>query len=138
MTILSREEFANRVISIAGELPKFVPQAIYDEDGDCIEFLMKPDAFRAERLDELVTVYWSQDTGDLIGSMIKGVSKFYKELTKQMPGFQIEIHDGPVRLVHLFRARLWSKQSDAKTVRIYQKLIEAASETLVEGELCSS
>lgn len=33
-----------------------------------------------------------------------------------MPGFQIEIKGGRVRLVHLFRARLWSSAKDPQDI----------------------
>ena len=57
-----------------------------------------------------------------------------------MPGFRIEIDDGRTRLVHIFRARLWSSSGqpqDTETL-IYRKLIDVAeqSEVEVDGELC--
>jgi hypothetical protein len=45
---------------------------VYDPDGACIEFLAKPEPFYAERIDDLVTVYYSQDTHEVIGSLLKG------------------------------------------------------------------
>jgi len=80
--------------------------ATYDPDGDCIEFLAKPDPFYAERVDALVTVYCSQESNEVVGSLIKGVSRFCHKLLDKMPGFKIEIQDGRVSLVHIFRARL--------------------------------
>ena len=59
---------------------QFRPTATYDPDGDCIEFLAKPDPFYAERVDDLVTVYYSQETNEVIGSLIKGVSRFCQEI----------------------------------------------------------
>src|SRR3984957_3426443 len=108
MTVTSHAEFAKRMMLLARPAEQFRPTATYDPDGDCIEFLAKPEPFFAERVDELVTVYYSQETGEVIGSLLKGVSTFCKELLERMPGFQIEIRDNRVRLVHLFRARLWS------------------------------
>src|SRR5713226_4287966 len=102
MTVTSNEEFAKRMLLLARPAGQFRPTATYDRDGDCIEFLAKPDAFYAERVDDLVTVYYSQETGEVIGSLIKGVSKFCNDFLKKMPGFKIEIYDGRVRLVHLF------------------------------------
>jgi hypothetical protein len=127
---------------LARPAEQYRPTATYDSDGDCIEFLAKPDPFYAERIDDLVTVYYSQETGEIIGSLVKGVSKFCSEFSKRNPGFRIIIEDGPVRLEHIFLARLWSAEQDRTAIRTlaYKKLIEVANETdvEVEGELCFS
>lgn len=138
MTVTTNSEFARRMTLLARSADQFKPTATYDRDGDCIEFLAKPDAFYAERIDDLVTVYCSQETDEVIGSLIKGVSKFCVEVEGKLPGFKIEIHDGPVRLQHIFQARLWSgpfKPNEMPTL-IYRKLIEIAGVAVVEGELC--
>ena len=53
-----------------------------------------------------------------------------------LPGFKIEIHDGRVKLEHIFRARLWSLQLAPRSMPtlMYQKLIEVAEESDVETE----
>lgn len=142
MNVLSNDEFAERVMAMARPLDKFEPTATYDPDGDCIEFFTKPDSFYAKRVDDLVTVYYSDDTDEIIGSLIKGVSGFCKKITEVMPGFVIEIRDGRTRLVHLFRARLWTSKwgrTDPVT-RIYEMLIKTAeeSEVDVEAGACST
>lgn len=138
MTVTSNEEFAKRMMLLARPADQFRPTATYDSDGDCIEFLAKPDPFYAERVDDLVTVYYSQETGEVIGSLIKGVSPFCSEFSKRNPGFRIVVEDGPVRLEHIFLARLWSSLLDRKAIKTltYKKLIEVAGATEVEGELC--
>jgi hypothetical protein len=138
MSTTSNAEFAKRMLLLGRLAEQYRPTATYDPDGDCIEFLAKPDPFYAERVDDLVTVYYSQETGEIIGSLIKGVARFCSEFSKKNPGFKIIIEDGPVRLEHLFLARLWSSTEDRKALRTlaYKKLIEVAGETEVEGELC--
>ena len=137
----SNQDFAKRMTLMAGDAKKFKPTATYDPDGDCIEFLAKPDPFYAERVDDLVTVYYSQETDELIGSLIKGVSKFCRELLRQMPGFKIEIQDRRVKLQHIFQARLWSGEfgpHDFVTLA-YEKLIELSDDMEVDGvngQLC--
>ena len=140
MTVTSNEEFAKRMMLMAQPAERFRPAATYDLDGDCIEFLARPDPFYAERLDDLVTVYYSQESNEVIGSLIKGVSNFCGELLKDMPGFKIEIHEGRVKLVHIFRARLWSSRQDPEALPtlVYKKLIAIAEETNVEAEFCSA
>src|SRR6059058_5182369 len=107
MTTTSNPDFAKRMMLLARPAEQYPRTATYDPDGDCIEFLAKPDPFYAERVDELVTVCYSQDTNEVVGSLIKGVSAFCKQMFEKMPGFRIEIHDDRGRLVHIFRARLW-------------------------------
>jgi len=41
---------------LARPAEQFEPTATYDRDGDCIEFLAKPDSSYAERVDDLETV----------------------------------------------------------------------------------
>lgn len=142
MTVTSNADFAKRMMLLARPAEQFEPTAIYDPDGDCIEFLAKPDAFYAERVDDLVTVYYSQETNEVIGSLIKGVSRFCDDLLAKMPGFKIEIHDGRVRLLHIFLARLWSSERDPRGLATlaYKKLIDVAQDTEVEvdAELCGA
>src|SRR5947209_1689017 len=83
MTPLSNDRFAEEVMRLAKPVSPFVPVVTYDPDGDCIEFLAKPDNFYAERIDDLVTVYYSQETREVIGSLIKGVTKYCADMLKR-------------------------------------------------------
>jgi hypothetical protein len=137
MTLTSNAEFAKRMMLLAQPAERFRPTATYDADGDCVEFLASPEPFYAERIDDLVTVYYSQETNEVIGSLVKGVSKFCSSVLQRMPGFRIEIRDGRVRLEHLFRARLWWSPLDPESLPTlaYQKLIAMAEQADVETEL---
>ena len=137
MTAMSNSEFGEYMLQLAAKAPPFKPSAIYDADGDCIEFIASPEVYRAQRLDDLVTVYYGQETGKIVGSLIKGISGFRRQMQEKFPGFIIEIEDGPVKLVHIFLAKLWTTQPDAdKLVTVtYKKLIEIARTTDVESEL---
>ena len=139
MTVTSNSDFAKRMMLLAKPAEQFEPTATYDPDGDCIEFLAKPDAFYAERVDALVTVYYSQETGEVIGSLIKGVSTFCRQMFQRIPGFRVEIQAGRVSLQHIFLARLWTENFAPHdlTTLTYQALIEVSGETQIEGELCS-
>src|SRR5438046_10156429 len=108
MTAMSNGECAEQMILLARPADQLEPTATYDPDGDCIEFLARPDPFYAERVDDLVTVYYSQETGEVIGSLLKGVSRFCKGMLEKMPGFKVEISDGRVEPVHILLARRWS------------------------------
>ncbi|MBM4072467.1 MAG: hypothetical protein FJ271_26595 [Planctomycetes bacterium] len=136
MKAMSNADYAARVAELAKDMQ--VPQAtaVYDPDGDCIEFLAKPEPFFAERIDDLVTVYYSQETREVIGSLIKGASRFCDQLLQRLPGFRIEVIDQNVRLEHIFLAKLWSAEHDPGdlTTITYRKLIKVAEETGVELE----
>jgi hypothetical protein len=142
MTIMSNDEFAKRMMLLAKPAGEFKPTAYYDADGDCIEFLAKPDLFYEERVDDLVTVYYSQKTGEVIGSLIKGVSKLAKRLAQKLPGFMITIEDGRIRLEHLLLAEMWLQESEPQAINVlaYRKLAEIAERTSVEvsAELCGA
>lgn len=137
MSPMTNSEFAEQMMLLARHAEQFEPTATYDPDGDCIEFLAKPDSFYAERVDDLVTVYYSHE---IVGSLIKGGREFSDKIFKAMPGFQIEIRDRRVRLVHIFRAQLWSSKSttEGKIALTYEKLIKVAEDSQVETEMCSA
>ena len=134
---MSDQTFEELVMSHASATPAAPPMVHYDPDGDCIEFLASNDSFYAERIDSLVTVYYSRETGEIIGSLIKGVSRFFKDVVERAPGFRVEIRDGRIKLVHLFTARLWSSPADLKGTHTitYQKLRDVAERTDAEAEV---
>ena len=138
MTVTANEEFAKRMMLLARPAEEFEPTATYDPDGDCIEFLARPGPFYAERVDDLLTVYYDQETNEVIGALLKGASRFCKQMLEKMPGFKIEVHDGRIRLVHIFRARLWLSSLNPQDMPalVYRKLIEVADDAEVDAALC--
>ena len=148
MTAMNNSQFEEYVLKLAQSAPAFQPTTTYDPDGDCIEFIVKPDPFYAERIDDLVTVYYSQETKEIVGSLIKGITGLCRRLSEKIPAFKIEIQDGPMRLDHfLFLVKLMSapaSSSDSETMRIptltyrkqvYARLIEAAERIDAKAEL---
>jgi len=140
MKAMSSSDFGKFVMGIAKDAKRakpFEPTVHYDPDGDCIEFLTKPDSFYAERIDDLVTVYYSHETNEVIGSLIKGVSEFCENIVKRCPGFAIEIRDGRVHLAHLFLAQLWTcpNKDDQIMSAVYEKLIADAESAQAEVEM---
>lgn len=137
MIASSNEEFAKRVRDITDGVQCAGASAYYDPDGDCIEFLARAEEFWAERIDDLVTVYYSEQRGEVIGSLIKGVSRFIKE----HPNLAIFVEAGRVRLSHLFLAGLLCDQPNQqdlevvtykKKQQVYKELFERAEETQAE------
>lgn len=136
MTAMSNADFAKAVLRIAGQPKPFEPVAYYDQDGDCIEFIAKPEPFYAERVDELVTVYYGQESKEIVGSLIKGVSKFLPKVFAQFPGFRIFVKDGKVRLEHLFLAQVFmASESDKLPTLTYEKLIEVAEQSKAQADV---
>jgi len=137
VTSVPNEELMRRMMLLARPGESFRPTASYDADGDCIEFLFKPDPFYAERVDDLLTVYYSQESHDVIGSLIKGVSSFCRKIADKMPGFQLDVQDRKVRIVHIFRAGMWDSTKDPSGMASlsYKKLISVADSTKVEADM---
>ena len=142
MKPLTNEEFGKVVMDLASPERPFVPKAIYDADGDFIEFVVKTDDFYAERIDDLLTVYRSEETDELVGSYIKSVSSFCKAIVKQSPLFAVIVEHPPIRLSHLFMARLLHFPPDSDQLQVvgavYKELIEEAEEKKAEidTQLC--
>jgi hypothetical protein len=132
---MTNEEFAQMVLSKVPPEQPFQPMARYDPDGDCIEFLASNESFYARRIDSLVTVYYSQETQEVVGALIKGVSQFLRQVVTQVPGFKIEIEDSRIKLEHFFTARLWSTPADPKEAWVvtYKKLREVAERSGAEA-----
>ena len=66
--ISSNDDFAKLVMGFAPKAPSdFQPYARYDADGDCVEFIFLPHAYRGERIDERVTALYSVENGALMG-----------------------------------------------------------------------
>ena len=93
----SETEFMEALQALGVTESPFTPTATYIADGDCIEFFAKPDRYYAERVDDLLTVYLSHETDEIVGSLLKGVSTFCKKILDQFPGFRIEIVDGDLQ-----------------------------------------
>ncbi|MFO0967644.1 MAG: hypothetical protein U0793_18950 [Gemmataceae bacterium] len=118
---------------LLAEPQAFSPFAEYDPEGDCIEFFVKPGPYCAERIDGLLTIYRSQETGEIVGSLIKRVAQLCRELLGKYPNLRIEVQDGKIRLVHIIRAKLWLLPSgDPDIIHIYKVLADAADEAKAE------
>lgn len=137
MKELTNDEFAQAVMRLAKPQRPFKPSATYIREGDCIEFVIAPDDYRAHRIDGLVTVYYSRRSGAVVGSLIKGVSEFCRRVLARFPGFGIAIQGRTVQLEHLFLAQLWSEPPNPEeiVVRTYRELIAAAEQEKVAVDI---
>ncbi len=120
------DEFATELIAaVTGDMD--YPRAFYNKDGDCIEFLLSNESFRCERVDKMLTVYYGRDSGEIVGSLVKGVRRFIGEMLKSSPGFAIEVEDEQMKLAHLFTAEMWTR-GEQVTVRKYYKALRDTAE----------
>jgi hypothetical protein len=70
----------------------------YFQDGDFVSYYFREDPAFEERIDELLTIYFSMDTGEMVGCKIKGVRRILQELGN----FSVTIEGGNVTLGLLF------------------------------------
>jgi hypothetical protein len=79
---MTTNEFADLAMARVEPARPFETQVLYDPDGDCIEFLISNEGFFAERIDSLVTVYYGRESGEIVGSLIKGVRRIIARATR--------------------------------------------------------
>src|SRR4051794_34529314 len=82
------------------ELIGFESRPVYSRDGDFITLFLKDEDYHAERVDELLTVFHSTLTDELVGCKIKGIQLLLETLGR----FGVSIEDGEVQMNFLFVA----------------------------------
>lgn len=117
---------------LEGRSPTFKPYSRYCRESDCLEFFIGGDDARAERVDAILTVYWSEHDEDaLTGCEIKGV----RRLVDEAGAVGIEIaKGGRLRLSALISA-YQGLYPDRIPVRTYDKLMRFAREPMHVVEL---
>lgn len=129
MSALSNEEYSKKVMEICKDAKPEFPFAYFDPDGDCIEVLVGADPFYSERIDDLITVYYSEIDKEIIGCLIKGV----KRILKKNPKTKIIVHAGRIRLSDFFLLGFLTQEG--ADLHIYQKLRECVEQYNMEAEL---
>jgi hypothetical protein len=90
---------------------EFTPTPLYTPEGDSLMFYIKDEESYRERIDDLLTIYRSFATNEIIGCQIKGVRTKLKELNK----FLVTVESEEVLLSLLFLA--YMARSENETVR---------------------
>lgn len=129
MSPMSGEDYAKAVMKICGDSEIEFPAVYHDQDGDCIEVLVSAGPFYGERIDDLVTVYFSETTGEIVGCLIKGI----KKLLDKDPKTQIILHAGKIRLSDFFLVGFLTQK--AADLHMYQKLRQCVEQYNIETEL---
>jgi hypothetical protein len=100
----------------------FSPVPHYFPDGDFVSFYFLEDECYAERVDELLTAYYSIDSGALVGCKIKGV----RRLLQTLGNFGVLVQDGPITLGFLFLAAGCRVAEDDPARKVYQEIVNRA------------
>lgn len=109
--------------------PASFPNAHYNTDGDCIEVFLEKESYRGVRIDDLITVYVSQDDeSKIVGAILKNVKRFISSISEHQPGMEIDFSGSNLKLEYLLTAAMWNRQSDKQTVDVYLRLREVADE----------
>ena len=133
---MNNEEFANAMLQFVRPRDEpFAPRSYHNRHGNCIEFIFVDEDYVAERMDELLTLYKGETSGNIVGVVIKGVSTKVAELLDEHPGLKLEVCDG-----HRFKLEAfftWGQLSsrDKFHALTYKTLRQMAEESQAEVEL---
>lgn len=81
VTVNSTNELRDYLKINRKKLQKFRVAPVYSPEGDTLTVFFKPDRCRAERMGQLLTVYLSEQTNELVGCKVKGVSLLADNIT---------------------------------------------------------
>lgn len=107
----------------ATEMNPFEPMPLYTPEGDSLMFYMKDEESYRERIDELLTVYRSIETNEIIGCQIKGVRHKLDELSK----FLVTLKSQELELGLLFLTYMAMASGDETVRHSYEFLGEQAA-----------
>ncbi len=124
MTYEQSDKFHDSVIKEFGPVEPFKPMAYYNPDGDCLEFLISNEPHFAKRIDGWVTVYYSEESGNMIGGFIKGVRH---NLLRKFPGLRIDFQGNLAKVTCLLRAPAY-QAGDRVKQKVYKDLIDRVAE----------
>lgn len=86
---------------VSGKKPaRFTPCPFYVSEGDSLSFYVSNEESYAERVDELLTVYKSIRTEEMVGCQIKGIHAILRKLGS----FGVKLENGQAGLMMLFCA----------------------------------
>jgi hypothetical protein len=105
----------------------FNPVPHYFPNGDFVSYFFRNDRCRAQRVDDLLTVYLAIETDELVGCKIKGV----RHILETAGNFGVALDDGDLRLgLFFFVGAATAKDEDQK--RRYDELGRIAKDATVD------
>jgi hypothetical protein len=101
----------------------FLPIPFYSESGDFVSYYARGERCYERRIDDLLTIYLSMRTDELVGCKIKGV----KHLLQTAGDSFVSVDSGKVKLAFFFA--LGEKVArDPEQKRLYQELAAMAKD----------
>jgi len=127
MTVMTDKEYADAVFEMASQPQgKFSPFVLPNEDGDCVEFFVSPKDYYAKRIDNYLTVYLDEETEDVVGFVIKNITRILNRVAAQRADYAFVIRDGEVRLEALFTAMFFGDEQRETCIREYYRVVDIA------------
>jgi hypothetical protein len=99
----------------------------YFAQGDFVTYYFRNDPCYAERVDDLLTVFLTFDSNEVVGCKIKGV----KHILRTAGNFGVALDDGDVRLGMFFFVGAALAKDDAQRSR-YEQIGAKAKEAIVD------
>jgi hypothetical protein len=96
---LSEEDMANALdflkeVSPHSEIPQFFPCARYYAPMDLLIYLQEDLSYRADRVDEFLTLLWHPSEDRAIGVKLKGFRFLFQRLTAALAAQNVQLGDG--------------------------------------------
>lgn len=116
---------------LKGKEPKgFESRPVYSRDGDTLSYYFRNDEAYSERVDDLLTVYKSIATDELVGCKVKGITRLLDRLKSF--GLVVEPEGEDVRLNLLFFSAAFERP--ATVHRYYEELGRFTKDVSVDSE----
>ena len=130
MTVATDEEYANAVFEIAAQAQQqhgeFLPFILPNEDGDCVEFFVLSNDYYAKRVDDYLTLYLDEETEEVVGFVIKNITRILRRVATQQAVYSFVIREGEMCLHALFAAMFSGGEPRVHHIREYDIVADIA------------
>ena len=129
MTTIDNTEFERFVLDQCPESydDSRFPLIDHDEAGDCVEVFQTDEPHYGERIDERLTIYVGQESGDIVGVLVKGLRTWVARILTEYPGFELDINDNERNVLGILFHLRQLKELDPKLRMTYKNLSKVAS-----------
>ncbi len=125
------QEIWQAIDELGGVSSAFSPMAWYNPDGDCLEFHLSNESYYARRLDGWVTVYIGEDSGEIVGGVVKGVKG---SLLRRFPGIRVFLEGNEVN-IHLLLQAAALESADEQKQRTYRDILSKTADQHLTTQL---